>query len=80
VTEKTSLPVHQFPSHLFWSYKKDAILPTYIVVKQVVTYGELEDLQLLCNMLPANQLKSILNKINENPKRVNFIQQILLQP
>jgi len=71
---KTSL----FSKHIFWSYKPDADLPDNLIIKQVSTYGELEDLYLLCKLFPKKKIIEITKNLTANPKRVNFLIKILL--
>jgi hypothetical protein len=74
----TTLSTKYFSPHLFWSYRDAVELPISVIVKQVVGYGEIEDLQMLCSKIPGNELKKIINTHDINAKRVNFLEKIIL--
>ena len=72
--------INQFSKHIFWSYKHDADLPDKIVIKQVVTYGEIKDLICLIKLYKKETIKEELKELkNKHTKRVYFVNKIILQ-
>ncbi len=45
--------VEGFSSHIFWSYNRLTNIKPEIVIKQVISYGEVKDMNLLI-ILPRN--------------------------
>ena len=66
-----------FSKYIFWSYDDNADLDDGIIIKQVATYGEINDLIKLSSLYPK---KTIINKLQsvKNDKRVNFLIKVLL--
>lgn len=74
----STLSTKYFSPHLFWSYQYGVELPISVIIKQVINYGEIEDLQMLCKKIPGNEIKKIIKTADFNGKRVNFLEKILL--
>ncbi len=71
--------ISHFSKHIFWSYKKDADLPEDIIIRQVVIYGEIEDIKKLTELIDKNKIKAVLKTMeNKHEKRVNFIEKVIL--
>ncbi len=70
-----------FSRHLFWSYKQDADLPGEIISRQVILYGEIQDMIILKQRIEVSIIQKVLRDISiseKNRKRINFIRKIIL--
>jgi hypothetical protein len=74
-----TLPINQFPRHLFWSYEPDAKLPVRVLIKQVLTYGDIDDMKLLVTIVSKKTLTEILDNEPLNTKRLYFFRKIFLE-
>lgn len=77
-----SLPINNFSRHIFWSYKESAILPEQEVIRRVVSYGDVQDLVKLSEMLPVSIIIQAINTWKEKgrfDKRINFFQKVILE-
>lgn len=54
-------------------------MPEQVIIQHVASYGELEDLQRLREIFPKDVILKYLEKFNENPKRIYFLKEIILQ-
>jgi hypothetical protein len=71
--------ISNFSRHIFWSYKKGADLPDDIVIKQVISYGELSDIITLTTLYRKDMLRAKIKKFYlSNKKRANFILKVFL--
>lgn len=69
-----------FSKYLFWSYKENADLPEKVVVRRVLSYGEVQDLLTLNKMIQKNTLEDILTEWKERErfkKRINFFNKVI---
>lgn len=76
------MKINMYPEYIFWSYKKNADLNPHIVVRQVILYGDIKDIQLLFQSVSKQIIKSVLKDLERNflnSKRINFIQEIFLK-
>ena len=76
------MKINVYPEYIFWSYRKNADLSTHIVVRQVLLYGDIKDIQLLFQSVSKQIIKRVLKDFERNfinIKRINFIQEIFLK-
>jgi len=66
-----------FSKHIFWSYDDNVDLDDGIIIKQVATYGEINDLIKLSSLYPKKTIINTLQSV-KNDKRVNFLIKVLL--
>jgi len=66
-----------FSKYIFWSYDDNADLDDRIIIKQVATYGEINDLIKLSSLYPKKTIINTLQSV-KNDKRVNFLIKVLL--
>lgn len=69
--------IDKFSRHIFWSYKNNSDLPDSVIIKQVATYGEIDDLITLSRLYQTEIIKKVLKSIKNN-KRVNFMMKVIL--
>lgn len=75
------MKIKDFSPHIFWSYDKQADLEPEVVIKQVITYGEVSDKVLLVKKIGKSQIIDVINgwKNHERyDKHINFMQQVIL--
>ncbi len=66
--------IQSFPYYLFWNYAINADLPESIVLKQVIQYGDLPDIALLCRTCSAKVIRAAIKQMDNSgmwQKRVN---------
>ena len=51
-----ALEIKEFSSHIFWSYNQSAELKPEIIIKQVISYGEVKDMILLVEKVGRNMI------------------------
>jgi len=76
------MKINMYPEYIFWSYKKDADLSVKIVARQVILYGDIEDIQLLFKIVSKKVIETVLNDLErnfKNGKRITFIREIFLK-
>jgi hypothetical protein len=74
--------IASFPRHLFWNYSPDADLPDEVVTRQVILYGDLQDLFKLSATVPHELIRTINQDIalqGRWEKRVYFVDKIILE-
>lgn len=73
--------IQQFPHHIFWNYAIDADLPERIVAEQVVQYGDLPDIALLCKTCSVKVIREVIAQLINTgrwKKRVYVIERLFL--
>jgi len=71
--------ISNFSKHIFWSYKENVNLPDEVVIQQVITYGEIEDIVKMVKIYNKEKILTNLEKIKKRyPKRYNFIKKVFL--
>lgn len=77
---KLKMDISKFSNHIFWSYKKGADLPDALIINQVSLYGEIEDMLLMKKMFQKKEILKVLKTLHSRyPKRVHFIEKVILQ-
>lgn len=71
--------ISNFSKYIFWSYNSDADLPDNIIIKQVATYGEIDDLKKLSKLYEKEIILNVLSSLQKkNTKRINFMKKVIL--
>lgn len=71
--------ISNFSKYIFWSYNSDADLPDNIIIKQVATYGEIDDLKKLSKLYEKKIILNVLSSLQKkNTKRINFMKKVIL--
>ena len=76
-----NVEINNFSEYIFWSYKKNAILPVEVVADRVILYGEIKDMLLLMKLVNKESIIKVLKKISDTgryKKRINFFEKIIL--
>jgi hypothetical protein len=79
---QNNLPINIFSRHIFWSYNEDANLPEEEIVRKVISYGDIEDLVKLSEVLPISRIVQLLKTWKERTrfeKRINFFQKVIIE-
>jgi hypothetical protein len=75
------MDVRDFSSHLFWSYDRTADIEPEVVIKQVITYGEVSDKILLSKRLGTDRIMDVILNWTErekHDKHINFMLKVIL--
>ena len=67
-----NVKINNFSEYIFWSYKKNAILPVEVVADRVILYGEIKDMLLLIKFLKK------ISDTRRYKKIINFFEKIIL--
>ncbi|ALO15752.1 hypothetical protein L21SP5_02119 [Salinivirga cyanobacteriivorans] len=76
------MKINQFSKYIFWSYEEDSDLPEQEVIKRVLSYGEVQDLIKLSDILSESLINKVISAWQEKEKfakRINFFQKIILE-
>ena len=75
------MKIKDFSPHIFWSYDKQADLEPEVVIKQVITYGEVSDKVLLVKLIGKSQIVDVIDgwkNCEKYEKHINFMQKVIL--
>ena len=75
------MKIKDFSSHIFWSYNKQADLEPEVVIKQVITYGEVSDKVLLVKLIGKSKISEVIHGWKDREKydkQINFMQKVIL--
>lgn len=75
------MEIKDFSPHIFWSYDKGADLEPEVVIKQVITYGEVSDKVLLVKKVGKSQIVDVIlawKNSGKYDKHINFMQKVIL--
>jgi hypothetical protein len=75
------MKIKDFSPHIFWSYNKQADLEPEVVIKQVITYGEVSDKVLLVKKIGKPQIVEVIDgwkNCEKYEKQINFMQKVIL--
>lgn len=75
------MDIKGFSPHIFWSYNKSADIEPGIIIRQVIAYGEIQDMLLLVKRLDKERILSTIDKWQDrehNEKRINFFKKVIL--
>lgn len=70
-----------FSSHIFWSYNGLADIEPEIVIKQVISYGEVKDMNLLVKKVGKKKILEVIKNWNgreKYDKHINFMERVIL--
>lgn len=74
--------INRFSKHIFWSYQHNADLPEAVVIRQVLSYGEIADLLTLNEIVPQEKLQEAILKWKDKDryrKRINFFNKVIAE-
>lgn len=75
------MDIKGFSPHIFWSYNQSADLEPGIIIRQVIAYGEIQDMLLLVKRLDKEKILSTIDTWKDrehNEKRINFFKKVIL--
>ena len=75
------MKIKDFSPHIFWSYDRMADLEPEVVIKQVITYGEVSDKVLLVKKIGKSQIVAVINgwrNSEKYDKHINFMRKVIL--
>jgi len=75
------MQINHFSPHIFYSYKHNINLPDEVIIRQVINYGEITDLNMIAKHFTKDQIEEAIKKDRgniKNIKRLNFLQQVIL--
>jgi hypothetical protein len=75
------MDINGFSPHIFWSYNKSADLEPGLIIKQVIAYGEINDMLLLSEKFNKEKILIAINNWQERAKyekRIHFIKKVIL--
>jgi len=75
------MDIKEFSSHIFWSYNKSAELKPEIIIKQVISYGEVEDMILLVKKVGEKRILEVIKNWKgreKYDKHINFMEKVIL--
>lgn len=75
------MEIKDFSSHIFWSYNPSAGLKPEIIIKQVISYGEVKDMILLVEKVGKKRILEVIKywKGREKyDKHINFMEKVIL--
>ena len=70
-----------FSPYLFWSYKKDADLPDTVIIRQVITYGEISDFRKISDTFRSDTIREAIatwKSKDRHIKHINFLEKVFL--
>lgn len=75
------MDVEGFSSHIFWSYNKSAELKPEIIIRQVISYGEVKDMILLVKKVGKERILEVIKNWKgreKYEKHINFMEKVIL--
>ena len=75
------MDIKGFSPHIFWSYTKSADLEPDLIIKQVIAYGEINDMLLLSEKFGKEKILITTSNWKERAKyekRIHFIEKVIL--
>lgn len=75
------MDVEGFSSHIFWSYNRLADITPEIVIKQVISYGEVNDMNLLAKKVGKKRILEVIKNWKgreKYDKHINFLEKVIL--
>ena len=75
------MDIEGFSSHIFWSYNRLADMNPEIVIKQVISYGEVKDMILLVKKVGKKRINEVIKNWKgreKYDKHINFMEKVIL--
>ena len=75
------MEIKDFSPHIFWSYDRSADLEPELVIKHVITYGEVSDKVLLVKKVGGTRILEVIENWSNQEKyakHINFMQKVIL--
>ncbi len=76
------MKIDKFSKHIFWSYKNTADLPHGQIIRQVISWGEIEDLNLLTKYFSKEEILNTIvgwKEAGRYAKRIYFMNKVILE-
>ncbi|MDY0279115.1 MAG: hypothetical protein RBR35_00975 [Salinivirgaceae bacterium] len=74
------MQINKFSKHIFWPFQEGADLPEAVIIRQVLSYGEVADLLTLNEIMPPAKVKEVILKWKDKDryrKRINFFNKVI---
>lgn len=74
------MQINKFSKHIFWPFQEGADLPEAVIIRQVLSYGEVADLLTLNEVMPPAKVKEVILKWKDKDrysKRINFFNKVI---
>ncbi len=75
------MKINDFSSYIFWSYNQSADIKPEIVIKQVISYGEVKDMILLVKKVGEKRIYEVIKNWKgreKYEKHINFMEKVIL--
>lgn len=74
------MQTNRFSKHIFWPFPEGVDLPEAVIIRQVLSYGEVADLLTLNEIMPPAKVKEVILKWKDKDryrKRINFFNKVI---
>ena len=75
------MDIKGFSPHIFWSYNRSKELKPEVVIRQVIAYGEVNDMILLVKKVGERKIHDEIKKWKDRKKlekHINFMEKVIL--
>jgi hypothetical protein len=75
------MDIKDFSHHIFWSYDRSADINPEVVIRQVISYGEVKDMILLVKKTGKNKILEVIRNWKGREKynkHINFMEKVIL--
>lgn len=75
------MDISGFSPYIFWSYNKSAEIEPGIIIKQVIAYGEINDMILLAKKFSKKRIQDVIVSWQDREKfdkHINFIEKVIM--
>jgi hypothetical protein len=75
------MDIKGFSPHIFWSYNRSAELKPEVVIRQVIAYGEVKDMNLLVKKAGKGKIHDVIKTWKNREKyekHINFMEKVIL--